>query len=212
MSSLEIRPGQHALIVGQTGSGKSELRRALANAAPRVIVIDPKDEISDADLYTVRSNKSLERAIGREDRIRCPLTRDHYADRNQIEEMLSLLLDKARGYMVQIDELYLCIRSAQSYPPSLGLLYTQGRSRKISTVGLTQRPVRVPLVAISESTHYYKFRLSNRDDQKRMAEYMGKGVIEPENYPEESVHSDPHSYFYCRQGDRPCEFLLNLGG
>jgi hypothetical protein len=55
----------------------------------------------------------------------------------------------------------------------MDLLWLQGRSMWITIVGLTQRPVSVPLNAFEQATHFIVFRVSSFNDRKRAAEYTG---------------------------------------
>jgi hypothetical protein len=50
---------------------------------------------------------------------------------------------------------------------------SRGRERGISTVIATQRPKRIPILLLSESEHYYIFRLNMAEDCARVYEITG---------------------------------------
>lgn len=49
---------------------------------------------------------------------------------------------------------------------------TQGRSKRIEMITLTQRPVKIDLFFLSEASFFSIFRLNVKDDRKRVSEYM----------------------------------------
>jgi hypothetical protein len=49
---------------------------------------------------------------------------------------------------------------------------TQGRSKLIEMITLTQRPVKLDVFFMSEATFFSVFRLNVKDDRKRVSEYM----------------------------------------
>jgi len=49
---------------------------------------------------------------------------------------------------------------------------TQGRSKNIEIIALTQRPVKIDVFFFSEATFMSVFRLNVKDDRKRVSEYM----------------------------------------
>lgn len=54
----------------------------------------------------------------------------------------------------------------------------RGRERGISTITATQRPARIPAILISESEHFYIFRLNYLPDRQRIYELTGISVDE----------------------------------
>lgn len=49
---------------------------------------------------------------------------------------------------------------------------TQGRSKRIEMITLTQRPVKIDVFFLSEASYMGVFRLNVKDDRKRVSEYM----------------------------------------
>ena len=67
-------------------------------------------------------------------------------------------------------------------------LLTQGRSKQIPMIVLTQRPVLISRFVWSESNFFQVFALSNAQDQKTVREWMP--------YPEDGVLPEYHSVYY----------------
>jgi hypothetical protein len=57
-------------------------------------------------------------------------------------------------------------------------LLTQGRSKRIPVITLTQRPVQIPRVAFSEISHCVVFDLNDRKDQQRIEEIAPRGIMD----------------------------------
>lgn len=103
---------------------------------------------------------------------------------------------KSGNVTVYIDELYAIVPPNEKILPSLWSLYTRGREFGIGVWSSTQRPVWIPLVALSESEHYIMFRLALLEDRRRMAAFMGEEVLSP--------ITDLHGFFYSlAQWDKP---------
>lgn len=76
-----------------------------------------------------------------------------------------------------IDEAYALLGGSN---PSFHLqaCLSRGRERGISTLIATQRPKRIPLIAMSESEHIYVFRLNLNDDRQRTEELTGISIVD----------------------------------
>ena len=59
----------------------------------------------------------------------------------------------------------------------------------IGTSASSQRPMWVPLFVLSESEHFFVFRLSLQEDKNRMAAFMGPAV-------RDVIIKDRHGVFY----------------
>lgn len=69
---------------------------------------------------------------------------------------------------VFIDESYMMDR----YSPAYGALLTQGRSKRIPMINLSQRPAWVHPFMLSESDFYAVFRLQHKRDRKTVQEFI----------------------------------------
>ena len=56
----------------------------------------------------------------------------------------------------------------------INLLYLQGRSNGITIVAATQRPRSVPLNVFAMATWFILWKISDRDDRRRAAEFAGE--------------------------------------
>lgn len=78
-----------------------------------------------------------------------------------------------RNCTVYVDELYLIMREGGIFPYFYHACVAQGRERRIEVWSATQRPFRIPVVILSESEHFFIFRLQDHDSRKRMEEVSG---------------------------------------
>ena len=178
------KPGEHAFIAGQTGSGKSVLLSELikqSRIAP-IFVMDSKGD--DVFLTLNRPDESLEiydkgidsfsRYIRQPTRkiadyviIRPPI--DELDQPDILDEYLFLIYSSFRGKsIIVVDELYM-IHKAGRCGRGLQALLTRGRSKGLSLFGATQRPAWISGFCLSEPTHYYIFRLMDVKDRKRLS-------------------------------------------
>ncbi len=82
-----------------------------------------------------------------------------------------------RGHTVAyIDEV---TQLGNSTNPKMGFLnmITRGRSRDVTVLMGTQRPVGVPRIVFTETQYFYKFYLADMQDRKRVAEFTHPVMI-----------------------------------
>ena len=91
---------------------------------------------------------------------------------------------------VYVDEGYMVPSRSESFQ----MLLTQGRSKRIPMIVLSQRPVWMNRFVFSESEFYQVFRLQHRKDQETMAQ------IVPANFEERLKRY--HSWYYDAINDR----------
>jgi len=161
---------EHTLLIGQNGSGKSVFAAHLLSNAPfdrqPYIVIDFKKE----ELFN-----SIERAeyIDFNDKPKAPgiyiLQANPDVDDVKVNEFLYGVLKRGKTGLVY-DEGYMI--------PNLGAMqaiYTQGRSKRVPVLTLTQRPVWLPRFAFSEAKYYGYFRLNDIRDQQTIKNFVPAG-------------------------------------
>lgn len=92
----------------------------------------------------------------------------------------------------------------------LNLIWLQGGSMGITALGLTQRPVSVPLNMFEQSRFLVTFKISGRDDRKTMSDYAG------DNAPyvfEISAQLEPRELLFCdTELDILCRTRVELPG
>lgn len=187
------QPGQRALIVGRTGSGKTQAALFLLSLMDYDerpwIVLDYKGEsniaqIPGAEVINLRADLwKLEPGI--------------YIIRPQLfeaEAVEKLLWDvwQCKNIGLFIDEGYMLPDRSDAFRAIL----TQGRSKKISVILLTQRPVAIDRFAISESDYFQIFHLNDKQDRKRVQEYV------PYDFDREAKLEPYHSIWYDVAADR----------
>jgi hypothetical protein len=179
-----IQSSDRLLLTGQTGSGKSFMARHLARNIPRLICLDPKGTMPEDGWDTLEdwSEKGARKlAAGKAVRLRVPPHGPEIdaAEVSRYWEPFFLAAYYARDCTVYIDEMYGVSPPGRAPTPSLTSLYTRGRGLGIGIWAATQRPVWLPLFALSESTWFFCFRLLLEQDRVRMSQMMGPNVLEP---------------------------------
>jgi hypothetical protein len=100
-----------------------------------------------------------------------------------------------RGHTtVYVDEVY-SICKLDYYPPSAHAILTRGRELRVSFIGATQRPARIPVQLMSECDIMYAFHLRMLDDRKKMAQMIPveEQWLDPHALPE-------HKFYLYREG------------
>jgi hypothetical protein len=185
---------QRMLIMGRTGSGKTRaacwhLAMRNLNYMPWIVLNHKGEELIDSvegaqhvDLDFVPKKPGLY--------IYHPVPEVH-------DQAVTDLLWKIHGKEntgIYIDEGYMVDRK----DPAMQAILTQGRSKHIPMVILSQRPVWLTRFAVSESDFYQVFELTDRADRDRIKSFiptdleywMASAVNEPPKLPQY------HSLYY----------------
>lgn len=177
---LSVKSNERVFIAGKTGSGKTFFARYLLQSATRLVVLDPKGML-DAKTepgwrltdWTAKGEKALR--DGKPVRLRVP----YPADGDWTPYVKAVF--EARNVVLYIDEMYGVVSPGKS-PDVLEWLvacWTRGRQLGIGVYTATQRPVWVPLFAMSEADWFFVFRLTLDEDRKRLASFMGPSAMYP---------------------------------
>ena len=157
------------LILGSTGSGKTVFgahilanqpinrmpyviidykNEGLLNAIPYARQLELKDLPREPGIYIVRAT-----IVEDDARVEAFMQRIHRLER------CGLFFDEA--YMIP------------HKPPyrALNAIYTQGRSKNIPTISMSQRPSWISRFAYSEADHIVYMRLNDRRDRKTVSEF-----------------------------------------
>lgn len=184
---VNIRNGDRVFIVGTTGSGKTTLAKGLLFGVPNLIVLDPKRTFTlpktwEHSVYTNLSAVTAHRG---------PSTAIYRPTVDEVNDLCNGFFFWAferRNTFVYVDEAMSVTngsRIGKGYQTCIQL----GRERGIATWSATQRPANIPLVLLTESEHYFVFRLRADADRQRMSEYSGyKQLLNPPR--------DEHGFFY----------------
>lgn len=166
--------GEHAVLVGQNGSGKTVLACWLLLRIPEApgIIYDTKIEPKFTKLPASRVVTSMEAALELKDNpevdyiiVRPPV--EMMREPMALDEMLWQHYLHFSHCFAYIDEAY-TFHSNGNAGPGLIALLTRGRSRGISTIVSTQRPVRISRFCFTEAKKAYVLRLVDKADRKRI--------------------------------------------
>jgi hypothetical protein len=171
------------VIVGATGSGKTQA--ALWHLSMRDFDRRPWM------IYNFKSDKSIDQIpyaknIGLDE---IPIQPGIYVahprpdEIDEVEKQMWSVWEK-QGIGIYVDEGYMVGRQN----PAFGALLTQGRSREIPIITLSQRPAWLHPFILSEAEFYQVFRLNHKRDRKKVEEFIPADLNE--RLP------DYHSYYY----------------
>lgn len=191
--------GERALIVGQTGSGKTAfavwmLYRILI--AP-IIIYDTKDEPKFTKLPNSKIVETPEQALEAYNDetidyivVRPPV--ELLGEPDELDKYLFYHYTHFRDSVAYIDEAYTFHAHGRAFKGLIALL-SRGRSRGITTIISSQRPMMISRLCITEAQKVYAFRLSDRQDRKRLADIIPNFG----DYPQPSKHG----FYYYESGD-----------
>lgn len=161
---------QRLAILGRTGSGKSlaalwHLSNAGFDRKPWLIVDFKTDEhINSIDRAKYISTKETPKNPG------IYIVQPHPQDGEALAGMLQRVWEK-ENIGVWIDEGYMMSESPAVEKRFVSLL-TQGRSKRIPMIVLSQRPVWISRFVFSESDFYQIFQLQDKRDVQTIASFI----------------------------------------
>jgi hypothetical protein len=191
--------------VGQTGSGKTTLARRLIPRYSYVLALDPKIQLGATDEDPEGCLPGFTLARSPEELVEVAQDSDHLQYRPDPEyqgietwdQVYRWAFDRRRTF-IYTDEVNLVCRGNL---PTDGMraCVTSGRERGIGMLHATQRPAGIPRILLTESEHYYVFRLEAKDDRKRLAEgEVPEVIIEQPAAP---------WWFYYKGRGRPLKYM-----
>lgn len=164
LSELTPGRGDRASFIGQTGSGKTTLARELLDTRVYVAVLDAKGTLEWPGYHFVRR---LDQAMASQaPRILYRPDHAELADAEVMDQFFRWCYLR-RHTTVYVDELA-AVTQGDTYPYHFGACLTRGRELGVEMWMSTQRPTRIPQVALSESEHVYCFRLRLPQDRQRV--------------------------------------------
>lgn len=183
------RQGEHVLISGGTGSGKTALGRHISqiriDAGGYVIVfvakMRPDKTILDEYKGWTRWREWKKRPSPHENRVllwpdtkKANLREALDIQRNVFGEAFDQL-SKVGKWTVDIDEgLYTCNAAFLNCGQELAILHAMGRSSGLTIITKVQRPSHIPLIVYSSASHAFIGRTQEQGDLKRVSELDGK--------------------------------------
>ena len=188
----EWKAGDHVAAVAMTGAGKTTLLRNLIGFRDFVVVFGTKAR--DDALYKPLENEGFtlvekwtpwdwEETGQRKVIFAPPLNVSDRGESGEIDAAQAEQADAFRTALVQIykaggwccyfDEIRY-LTDDLSLAREINLLYLQGRSLGVTMVAATQRPRSVPLNVFAMATWFILWKISDRDDRRRAAEFAGE--------------------------------------
>lgn len=178
--------GERALIVGATGSGKSVMLQEQirqARYAP-VFIFDTKLDdgfdhvgIDGETSEEVATIDDFERML-KSQRKKWPTyfvirpVAQELAEPEILDNYLSLIYEKAHHSYVMIDEAYQMHESNARAGAGLISLLTRGRSKGISTIVASQRPVWLSRFCLTEAQLFIVYQVRDIKDRLRLGEVI----------------------------------------
>ncbi|MCI0558350.1 MAG: type IV secretory system conjugative DNA transfer family protein [Nitrososphaera sp.] len=212
MSDFSLIPklGEHVIVCGQNGSGKTVAMHRLALSMLElgpVVVVDTKDEprYMKTHAKAVRAiEHTLSRSRARDKDPKIKVWKpdiETVASPELLDESLNHLYRRLRRGTVVIDELY-PFHSGGRAGPGLTALLTRGRSRGITVLMGSQRPAWVSRFVFTEAKHYWIYKLIDRQDRKRLAEVIPGFAID-------EILPRFHFRYYCSSSDFEAPLLFS---
>ncbi len=202
---IALQPGKRAALIGQTGTGKSTLARFLVKDFPHVHAFDEKGELikkdrwdkmgfvqaNNIDEYKELAERHTEDANGKISftfpRVVYVPAVDELEQLDIYNEFFRLIYDGGNR-LFYVDEAYAIVPHGKKMPSYFRAVLTRGRSRDVTGLVATQRPVDVPNIVFSESERKYIFRLVMEGDRKKVESFTG--------IPAESIADLPDFHFF----------------
>ena len=182
-------------ICGINGSGKSRLANQIANALDRVLVYDPKGDDPEIALPNATRAWGVDAALralpGRV--IYHPTVHELPNVAAHFDRLVAKIWAAGGHHGIVVHETCDLGDASRGFAPYLSIACRQGRSRAVTRVFVSQRPVAdLPRLAISEAKHYVAFFLQDERDRRTLAAYMGPEVVARTEF--------THDYWYCGRG------------
>lgn len=197
--NLHIKNNEHVFIAGMTQSGKSFLGEVyLTNVTPKTYVLDTKGlfdftMLNDEQKEIVYSLDELPKT-----KTNKVIYKPNYMELNKetYEKFFAYCLANPPCIVV-VDEVMQICDNPFDIPLSYKGILTRGMQLGVSVWSLTQRPAQIPRIIMSESTHYFIFKLNDTTDRERLAKQTGY---------KEFLDKIPKRYFWyfnTPEGDEP---------
>lgn len=169
------KQGEHVIVVGDTGSGKTYLVSKLVELRDYTIVIKTKpDDIRFPDSRKVKNFRDL-MDLKTKRFVLDPRPEPAW-QRFHISNAIALAW-KQEGWTLVADETYYWTHVLKLENP-LNMLLTQGRSKKLSVVAGMQRPAWISRFALSQATHAFIFRCEGRD-LTALSQALSPSIVSP---------------------------------
>lgn len=169
---MKIKEGEHVFVAGRTGSGKTFLTKRYLQAAFPVYVLDVKKTLNWQNVEDIEYLDRLEKVV--KCRKKKVVYQPHWDEmKPEFYNEFFRFIYRKEEVTVWIDET-MGIGTAMKFPEYYKALLTRGRELGISVWSCTQRPATIPIISMSEATHFFIFDLNMKKDRVRIAEIAGE--------------------------------------
>lgn len=204
---MKISLGEHSVIIGQNGSGKTMLAKwlMLRNKITWLIM----DTKAEGDFRAIsgqrfkeweKLDEVIETANALNRRIICytpPLSES--IDPDLLDSRLLDIHANYRDVGILIDEGYSFMAGTQAGPGLLGVL-TRGRAKKQSLMILSQRPSWITRFVFSESKHFFAGRIVDKRDRSTLDSFIP-------DYSDYAEKLKRYEFLYYHAGENTAEIL-----
>ena len=185
--------GEHALIFGMTGFGKTYLAKRLSRLRKYVTIHDAKGTFREPGFVRFTSLSKLIKSKAFKT-IYAP-SRFELRDEKAQDAYFEYIY--ARGNTTAIiDELTAVATTRHDIPDALFDCYARGREFGNEIWALTQEPVFVPSIALTQARHRYTFYLTGPTHQKKVVDLMPGLTID------DVIDLGKREFYYYREGEK----------
>lgn len=158
-----------ALFVGMTGSGKTTLAKYILANKRNVLIYDFKGNI---DWTGYKRYTNLRRLIWANPARAIYAPSLHELDNADLHDRFFKFAYLRTNTCVYVDEVF-AVTHGQDLPFYYKGCLTRGREKGVEVYSATQRPKDIPQVILSESEHYYVFKLRLEQDRLKIKTITG---------------------------------------
>lgn len=196
------KQGQHVLISGPTGSGKTYVAEDIKDLRDWLVVIASKKKDDTLDNYKGfhKTDKwPVDYHIKRVLFWRKPKNiEDLQGMRVAIYRVISDIFIIG-GWSIYFDDLAF-LSGTLKMDPQIRAMYTQVRSNNTSLISSVQRPFRVPVEAVSQSSYILMFHTNDDRDIERIAQESGQSVTRLKNW---ARQIEQYQFLFIEHGKEP---------
>jgi hypothetical protein len=176
------KQGEHVVIVGDTGTGKTYLESKILTMRKHIIYMQSKtDDIKFPGFRKVKTQLDIGRnPFENGAAVTKWLLQPKLIDFGAQQKEFSRTFDQAwreGGWTIVIDETYFATYILK-LEKQINMLLTQGRSKHLTIVVGMQRPAWISRFALSQATHAFIFRCEGRD-VKSLADALSPKIVKP---------------------------------